>query len=242
MQPQDWRGYHFLGSTYFGAGRLDEAAAMFTRVTELVPDGSDGFSNLGAVRLVQGRYPDAIHFLQTSLGLNPDAHGYVNLGAAYYFMGRYEDAAAAYKEADRLSPNTYDIPGNIGEALYWVPGKRTAATPYFRRALNAASNALTVNPQDATALAASAWYAAMLGQQKLARSTAGMAAKLPSRDQNVGVTLAKTYMQLDQRDEAIRFLQQAVQQGYSLNDLRNDPALASLAAQVQTTEQTAEKK
>ncbi|MGC1585810.1 MAG: tetratricopeptide repeat protein [Rhodomicrobium sp.] len=44
---------------------------MFSKVVELSPDNFRGYSNIGAVYVLQGRYDDAIEALNKSIAVSP---------------------------------------------------------------------------------------------------------------------------------------------------------------------------
>jgi len=55
LRPHYWAAHKWLGRFYEAHGRYDQAAEQFKRVVEMAPDSIDGYSNLGAVYVEQGK-------------------------------------------------------------------------------------------------------------------------------------------------------------------------------------------
>ena len=70
------------------AGRIADAEQGFRKVIAVVPDGWDGYNDLGNFYLRQAKYPEAISQYKQALDLTPDnAQVYSNLGSAYLDSG-----------------------------------------------------------------------------------------------------------------------------------------------------------
>ncbi len=167
---------------------------MFTKVTELAPDNYSGYSNLGAVYLLQGRYDDAITQLKRSIDLRPTVIAYTNLGSAYFSLRRFADAADSFQQGVKLDDRYWVNWGNLGDALYWTPGRRSEAAAAYRSAISLAQAKLDVNPRDADTRAIVASYYAMLGDRKQALKSLQEALELAPKDPDVAFRAAIVYM------------------------------------------------
>src|SRR5271169_675019 len=115
------------------------------------------------MQTLQGNYEEAVKSLNHSIELKPYVSAYSNLGAAYFWMRRYTDAITAFEKARALDEKDYQNWGNLGDALYWSPNRRSESVAAYKRGIELAQAQLRVNPKDATTRAFAAQYYAMLG-------------------------------------------------------------------------------
>ena len=233
LKPQYWGGYTRLGNFYFAAARYPEAEAQYRRVTELVPEGAFGCSNLGAAYLAEGRYVEAVSQFEKSLQLQPNATGYSNLATSYFFEHRFEDAARTYENAVREKDAVYWQWGNLAEAYAQIPVETGKVQSTYRKASELVSEVLHVNPRDVEALTYASLYQAMMGNRQAAFN---LLAKIPSgapRDPELWSAAAKIHYHFGLRDQALDELQRAVAAGYPRPWVKDDPAYAGLASNLQ---------
>jgi len=209
--------------------RYDEAAAMFSQVTSLAPDSFIGYYNLGAVRVLQGKYDEAIPFLERSLGIRPTANGLSNLGTAHFQMRRYAESATDFEHAVKLDSQSYELWGNLGDAYYWTPGRRAEASGAYRTAIGLGEEHLRHNPRDAQLLAYLGQYHAMNGEQKLALDKIDAALRLQPKGPDVLLASAIVYQQLGDSSRALNTLENAVSVGITPETLRDTPNFDALS-------------
>lgn len=123
-------------NTYLQSGRLEEAAAQYSRVLELDPEYAPAHNDLAIVLKEQGRLEEALASYQKALELKPDyALAYNNLGNLYKELGRLDDAAASYRRASTLQPDLADPYHNLGLVLL-ESGQGAEALGCFSHAVN----------------------------------------------------------------------------------------------------------
>ncbi len=223
LRPNYWAVYNWFGAFYATQAKYDQAASMFRKVIDLAPENYRGYSNLGGVYLYQGRYDDAIDVLGRSIGLRPNRDAYANLGAAYFWLHRFSEAVDSYEQALRLDDRDSLNWGNLGDALYWISGRRTEATPAYRKAISLARSKLEMNPRDAIEMAYIAEYSAMLEDKNTAIEWAGRALTSAPDDPEVMYRAALVYNHLDHPDEALLWLERSVKAGFSRANIRDTP-------------------
>jgi tetratricopeptide (TPR) repeat protein len=188
---------------------------MYSQVVSLVPDSFTGYYNLGGIRILQGKYAEAIPLLQRSLEIRKTADATSNLGTAYFQLHRYADSAAAFEQSTQMDPQNYLMWGNLGDAYYWSAGRRGEAIEAYGKAIALGKEKLRVNPRDAEVLSSLAMYHAMRGEQKPAldnlESALRVSPKSPALLFNAGIT----YEQLGDTQHAIDALEKAVAGGVS---------------------------
>ncbi|MGC2002808.1 MAG: tetratricopeptide repeat protein, partial [Candidatus Acidiferrales bacterium] len=134
-RPAYWATYNWLGLFYMRHARYEDAAAMYSQVISLAPDSFTGYYNLVGVRILQGKYDEAIPLLERSLSIRPTADARSNLATAYFQLRRYAESAANFEEAVKLDQKNYLLWGNLGDAYYWTPGRRSEAAAAYATAI-----------------------------------------------------------------------------------------------------------
>src|SRR5581483_10274585 len=146
LQPGYWAGYSKLGGFFFTHGRFADAAAMFRRVTELAPDSAAAFSNLGGSLQMSGDYDAALSAFRRSVALAETGPGVANLGTLQLYLGRYDEAAASFERAARLTPASFEVWLNLGDAYRWSNGRKGEAAAAYGKAIELARQQLAMNP------------------------------------------------------------------------------------------------
>jgi serine/threonine-protein kinase len=217
-----------LGQFYFGQARYADAAQMFQKVVELTPDNYRGYSNLGAMLLLEGKYGEAVEAANHSIKLFPALDAYSNLGAAYFWQHRYSDAIPQFEKATDLDDQDALNWGNLGDALYWSPNRRPEAAAAYKRAIGLGQAQIQVNPKDATDRAYIAEYSAMIGDKTTAVTQIQQALQLVPADPDIMFRAALVYNQLGDRRQTIDWLKKAVAAKYSPTVIRDTPDFAHL--------------
>jgi tetratricopeptide (TPR) repeat protein/SAM-dependent methyltransferase len=106
------------GLEHHQAGRLPEAASLYSRAIKANPLHAPSHQHLGIVALQTGKVECAREFLARAVAVNehvPDTHYY--LGLACGLLGRLEEAAHHNRQAIALRPNYPDAYLNLGNAF-----------------------------------------------------------------------------------------------------------------------------
>jgi serine/threonine-protein kinase len=223
LRPQYWAGYNRLGVFYFHQSRYADAIREFRRVTTLTPENFEAYTNLGAVLSASGDYAQAITVLQRSVEIRPTLESYSNMGTAYFASRKFRDAAQMYKQGLKLDDHDSMIWGNLGDALYWTPDRRTESGAAYRKAIALAQAKLKVNPRDANLLAFMATYKAMTGDKTDATADVQHAIELAPGDADVRFRAALVYDQLGDVERTVASLEKAVAAGYPGTAIRDTP-------------------
>jgi tetratricopeptide (TPR) repeat protein len=203
------------------------ALASYRRVTELEPDNSVGYENIGATYMYTGRFDEAIAALQQALERQPHYATYSNLGTVYYFKKQYEDAVKMYEKAVELNPNDEVLTGNLADA-YRSSNQREKATATYNKAIGLARKALQVNPRDTGTLGSLALYHSKIGQSAEATANIRQARSIDSENVDLMYIEAKVHAQAGRNDAALQSLRDAFRNGHSTERAQNDPELLSL--------------
>lgn len=102
------------GADAMSAGHVAEAEADFKHATEVAPDFSPAFLDLGLSQMRQGELTDAIASINKALQLDPNSRGaHLFLGIAEYQSHHIQDAI------DNLNVAIKEDPQNV-QALLWL--------------------------------------------------------------------------------------------------------------------------
>jgi TolB-like protein/Flp pilus assembly protein TadD len=228
IQPRFWRGHLAMGNFLFSAGRSAEAIEYFRRVTDLTPDNAVGYLNLGSAYYLVADFENAANAWRHSVDLLPSQTGYANIGLSYFFLGRFQEAIEMYQRSIELAPDDYEIWGDLGDACRFAEGQTELATSAYKRAIELAESALSVNPSDADATVLLAHYYANIDESERARQLVARALKLAPQNMYVRYDAAVTNVSLGEADQALAAIEQAVELGYPVELLSLDAGLAPL--------------
>ena len=104
--------------THYQAGRLEEAEALATSLTQQFPKHPFGWTVLGAVFQQTGRLAESLAPMQSAVKLSPqDAEVRNNLGVTVKELGRLDEAEASYRQAIALKPDYAEAHYNLGNTL-----------------------------------------------------------------------------------------------------------------------------
>ena len=163
VEPGYWASHATLGDFLFDRGRIDEAAVELSRVTELVPSSAAAWSNLGGVLQMKGDMNAATRAYERSLQLEPSKNAYSNLATTQYYAGRFSEAVRNFERALTLGEHDQVIRGNLADALWQIPDRRTEAIGHYRRAIEMAETDLASTPADPMLQAQLGYYYGRVG-------------------------------------------------------------------------------
>lgn len=232
MRPQYSRNYSLLGTFFVSQGQYVNAAEMFSKVISLSPDSFRGYSNLGGIEIYQGRYPEAVSTLNKSIAIRKTSGALSNLGTAYFHMRRFDEAAKAFGEAIEFDKDNYPLWGNLADAYYYG-GHRSEAVAGYTKAAELATQQLKINPHDGPVLADLANYRSMLGDKDGALIYIEEALRLSPRDPDVLFIKAQIFNQFGNEKGAILWLQKAIDSGFPLAQIEDNPALDNLRSKIE---------
>ncbi len=96
------------------AGKLAEAEAIFTRITEIAPAFSEGWNRRATVRYHQNDYEGSLADIERTLALEPNHFGAIwGKGMIFGWQRDFLGAITAFEELLRIKPYS-------GEAVYRI--------------------------------------------------------------------------------------------------------------------------
>jgi tetratricopeptide (TPR) repeat protein len=137
-----------------------------------------------------------------------------NIGALHHSRGEFAQAIDAYRRAIELRPNAAATHRNLGDALSRM-GRRGEAVTAYQRAVELSEAELKVNPQNPRMLATLAVYLEKAARSRQATARISEALAMAAKDMDVLYRAAVIHALRGEADEAMKFLRQAVDGGYS---------------------------
>jgi tetratricopeptide (TPR) repeat protein len=223
LRPNYWGVYSAFGWFYSNQARYTDAAEMFKKAVQLAPLYYYGYSNLGAMYLQLGQYQEAVEVLKRSIALRPTLEAYDNLGTVYFYLRRYPESAESLQQALAIDPKDWENWGNLGDTLFQIPARRADAMNAYRKAIELAKPRLEVNPNDASTLAFTADYYAMLNEEGQAKERMARALQTAPKDPDVLFRAAILYNHFGDTEKTLDFLARSVSLGYSQTIIRDMP-------------------
>jgi tetratricopeptide (TPR) repeat protein len=117
--PKEPQPHFSLAAAYMARGRFRMAAAEYQKVTELLPQSSIGFNDLGRALLQAGQPEQALDALLQAQKLSPDnAAIQANLGIALSrISGRLDEGIVYLRKAVSMNPNDENLKAALNAAL-----------------------------------------------------------------------------------------------------------------------------
>ncbi|WP_237479968.1 tetratricopeptide repeat protein [Lichenibacterium dinghuense] len=198
----------------FGAGDLDGAERLFTRLRDAGLDAARARHNLGVIAARRGRYPEAVDLFRSALAIRPDdPEAWTQLALAFAESGTLAEARMAAERAVTLAP---DAPAALA-ALAEV----CLCTDDLAGALEASERALAVDPAFAPALMRRAAALRRLGRSRDAEADLRVVMAAEGIGGSACLALSALLAEDERPDEAAALLDRAIAE-------RPDHALARM--------------
>ena len=228
LYPNYWAGYRSLGGFYEDTERYTAAAEQYRRALAMAANNAAVYLNLGSADYFMGRYEEAITAWQRSNEISPSYRAYSNLGSAYLLLRRFPQAVESLEQAVRLPGVDFAAFGNLAAARYWTPGGRGEAAAAFARAAARCRETLAQEPENPGAWIWLAYDLAMLDRSAESLTALGKALELRPDDPHFFYFAARIQNRLGRPDQALAWLERAVEGEYSLAEIRLNVELDDL--------------
>ena len=232
LRPDDWDAYNSLGMFYLRESKYADAITQLQHAAQLTPDNGVVYSNLAAAYLDRGDpkdYPQAETALKKSIELAPSYFAYSNLAFLYLSEKRYVESIAVSQKALQLNDKEYMVWANLASAYQALNQKQNFESARDH-AIALLEQSLKLKPQDSTMQASLAAFYSEKGLRDKALPLIQAALTRSPNDPNILELAGETYENLGDRHRAIEYVEKAVEQGYSLDDLKDTPELTNLLA------------
>jgi len=134
-EPNHLKALRGLAAAYAQANQIDDAIAIYQKLTTTDMTNGVAWLNLGALLNSQERYKEATKAIRSGLiKEKKSATGYLYLGEAHLGLNQSSMAMTAYKEALKIDPELLEAQLGIGN-LYLEMKSHAQAIRHFEQAL-----------------------------------------------------------------------------------------------------------
>ncbi len=235
-KPEHWVLYNNLGIFYYLESRYAEALTRFERVTQLAPDYAYGYVNLAVQyeRLQQFAAAESLYFVGTTINLSANgarALAFNNLGVLRAAQDDFEQAAFFFGQSLELDSTRVSALSGLGDAYYWL-GRKNESMEVYQLVIDESIARLEVNPRSSPALEDLSVAYAISGERENALDVIRTQLSLDRIDSRGLASIGTTYEILEDRNQALLYLDQSMEKGYQpenlekttwLDELRKDP-------------------
>lgn len=225
LQPGYWRPMNEMARFQMERGQFSAAIRNYQKIVELTPNSSGALNDLGAAYYMAGELQLAADSFAKSLEFNEDPSTLSNLASLYYYLGRLQDARELFIKANLLSPDKYDLNGNLADC-YRHLGESTQANSHYQMAFDLIQNKASQTPRE---LALQSYYAAQLAQFNVANDLLARALAQDVNNPEIQYWGALIAIKQQNKEQALSRLQLALQLGYPVKLMSLDPELTVLA-------------
>ena len=208
---------------------LQEADVQSRKALELDADLAEAHVARGLAVSLNQQFAEASKEFEIALGLDPSLfEAFYMYGRACFAEGKLTEAARLFEQASKVRPEDYQAP-NLLALCYDGLRRWSEANAAYKRCAEAAEKHLELQPDDERALYLGAQALCRVGNREKGLAWAQRALAIDPDEPAVLYNVACTHALAGQSDEAIGYLERAVQSGFGYKEwIRNDPALDSL--------------
>jgi adenylate cyclase len=224
LDPNLAEAHAALGKVlFFSEIDLAGATREYKRAIELKPNDADAhhwFSNDSLAAL--GQFDEAIAEGKRSVELDPLSIVInADLGETFFYANRYDESVAQLRKTLEIDPTSFYAHYNLGIALQ-AKGDLSGAIAEYEKAKQ-----LSDNPAVATFWAQAKAHA---GDQDAARRMLSELDEISKHREVVGYLRALLYLSLDNKEEALRWLEKSFEErdGSNISWIKVDPLLDAL--------------
>ena len=231
LQPNYWDGYNLLGIVYRLDGNIDESIRNYEKAIELSPQNPSPYINLANQYYAKGDTLNTIELLEKAVRISPAPDALNNLGITLRITRQYERSLTYFQQAvevDSLNPKWHR---QLGTAFYYTNNIERAHQAW-ERAIELSLERLELvddNDQDMIVIVAELY--AKLGQTEQAREYIKRHANYVEENRNDGLSfysLFQLYEYNGDRQDALIYLDQALQKGFDPVDVSHNPWLQDI--------------
>src|ERR1700730_14366205 len=224
LDPNLAEAHTALGKVFF-FGEIDLAGAMreYKRAIELKPNDADAHHWYGNDTLpALGQFEEAIVEGRRSVELDPlSVVINADLGVTFFYAHRYDESAKQLRKTLEIDPTSFYTHYNLGIILQ-ATGDLSGAIAEYGKAKQLGDNTYV-----------STLYAqakAHAGDKDAARRMLSDLDKMSQQREVVGYWRALLYLSLNNKDEALRWLEQGYKErdGSNISSIKVEPLLNSL--------------
>ena len=218
-----------LGVFHYSNGSYHSAIDYFELLAQQAPNNFTAYLNISACHYLNGDIKLALSAAQQALAIQSNYIVYSNLGTYYFILRDFNKAVVAFENMIALNDSDYVNWGNLADAYRFANNPKYLDA--FRQAIMIAEQTLSFNAHDKTTIASLAYYYANVSNIE---KTKFYADQIMEQDTGENIFLvAAAYTRLNNNNEAVKYLEFAINNNYSLAEINTSPLLDNLRSDLQ---------
>jgi tetratricopeptide (TPR) repeat protein len=227
--PDCWLTHFNISFFYYFRDRLDDAFASWEEALKYAPNDVTTLNNIGAVYHLTGEWQLARGYFERAFKIRPTEDTCGNMGLSHFFRGEYEEAARYYKFALEYADTTqHQHWGNLAAAQYWSEGQRDEAIESYKTSIRHALREFRSRPEDPILIGALIDHYSMIEDWENGIPMIAYGDSVVGDDADVLFAIAGAYEIRNDRQLALRYLREAIRQGYPVVEVERTPSLEEL--------------
>ncbi len=218
-----------LGVFHYSNGSYHSAIDYFELLAQQAPNNFTAYLNISACHYLNGDIKLALSAAQQALAIQSNYIVYSNLGTYYFILRDFNKAVVAFENMIALNDSDYVNWGNLADAYRFANNPKYLDA--FRQAIMIAEQTLSFNAHNKTTIASLAYYYANVSNIE---KTKFYADQIMEQDTGENIFLvAAAYTRLNNNNEAVKYLEFAINNNYSLAEINTSPLLDNLRSDLQ---------
>ena len=222
--------YSLSGQLLTKTNKYSQAEQKFRHAILLAEFNPNTYAQLAQTLHLQDRTQDAIQVIQKGLERNKASLLYNNLGTYLFFVGQYDLAAQAFNDNLGLEGNSHNYLywGNLGDAYRHASNRQADALTAYSRALQLMDPILDKHPNHRVLNSRAALFHAKLGNVEKSKQyllKVETSENAPAIEHYRAMVIFEIFKD---RQTALSRLEKALEAGYPLIEIMNDPELSAL--------------
>ena len=237
--PEDWLTYYEIGRFYYSErSDAERAKGYFEKVIDLLPERSVGYSALGGCLFYLGDHDGAREQLERAVAIGSDYDAFANLATLEFYEGRFIEAADLYERALVMDDRDYLVWIGLGEARRFGGSTLHSVREAYQGAIDRVTRRLESEPENLGLHIDLVSLQLQLDRRREAINTLDSLPLEQVTDPGTMYSLAEIFEVLGDREQALVWIERALQAGYPLkvienyaafDALRSDPRFVDLA-------------
>jgi eukaryotic-like serine/threonine-protein kinase len=223
-------GRALIGQVHLETGRWKEAMAAFEE--DLLSTAPHAMSALNLAKAYEGdgQYEEAIdHYRRAEQ--SPSAEVHAAIGRCEFLLGNYNRAVNAFTESAKIDPSRSRTWAGLAAAKHFLSADEAEIANLYRRATEVGALELR-STNDVSLSAAMAVWLTVLGDSARANDFLETALQTDRRNPAVLLDAARIAIADGQSDQAVEYLNRAVELGHVSAVILRDPAFRSIQVRV----------
>jgi serine/threonine protein kinase/tetratricopeptide (TPR) repeat protein len=216
----NWSIRNLLATFYYRTSQLDKAMEQYNLLSRISPENNEVMQTLGALQFAAGDADAALVTFKKALALAESGNNYSNIASVLFYQKKYTESVEYFEKAVELGPSQYLLWANLGDGYRWS-GQQKKSVDSYQQAIQLLLPRIEAASGSTRLKLRLALYLAKANQCERSLQMARQIKKY--QDVQMTVMAAQLFEVCEQRQDAVSLLTQALEQGYPLHSVEEEP-------------------